>query len=70
MKRMLFVAIAAVLLSSCAKDYTCTCTSVKPDGSVMNVERKNMNGTKGKSEEKCKQFDNVNGDITTTCLID
>lgn len=70
MKRMLFVAIAAVLFASCSKDYTCTCTSVKPDGTIMNVEKKNISGTKGGSEKKCKQFDNVNNDLTTTCLLD
>ena len=69
MKRMLLVVIVGVALSSCSKTYTCTCTSVQPDGTVTEVQTKSISGTKGKSEEKCSQFDNVNGNITTTCLL-
>lgn len=70
MKRMLLVAIVGVaLLSSCTKTYTCTCTSVQPNGTVTGVETRSISGTKGDSEEKCKQFDNVNGNVTTTCLL-
>lgn len=69
MKRMLLAGIAAIALSSCNKTYTCTCTSVQPDGTVTGVETQSISGTKGKSEEKCKQFDHVNGNVTTTCQL-
>ncbi len=69
MKRMLLVVIVGVALSSCSKTYTCTCTSVQPNGTVTDVTTKSISGTKGNSEEKCKQFNNVNANITTTCLL-
>lgn len=69
MKRMLLVLVAGVALASCSKTYTCTCTSVQPDGTVTNVQTRSINGTKGKSEDKCKQFDNINGSVTTTCQL-
>ncbi|WP_162903346.1 hypothetical protein [Taibaiella koreensis] len=69
MKRMLLAVAAVIALSSCSKTYTCTCTSVMPNGTVTDVKTQSLNGTKDGSEEKCKQFDNVRGDITTTCQL-
>ncbi len=69
MKKVLLVAVIGVAISSCTKNYTCTCTSVKPDGTVVGVETRSISGSKDDSEEKCKQFDNVNGSTTTTCLL-
>ena len=69
MKRMLLVVVAGIALSSCTKSYTCTCTTVQPDGTVTDVQTRSLTGTKDNSEEKCKQFDNVNGNQTTTCLL-
>ncbi|WP_157977292.1 lipoprotein [Taibaiella helva] len=69
MKRILLVLVAGVVLSSCSKTYTCTCTSVLPDGTVTSVEPHSISGTKSGSEDKCKQFDHVVGNITTTCQL-
>lgn len=55
---------------SCSKSYTCTCTSVEPNGTVMNVTKESISGTKGGAKDKCKQRDNIYGSLTTTCLID
>ncbi|KAA5532481.1 hypothetical protein F0919_16980 [Taibaiella lutea] len=71
MKKMLLVALVGIAgLTSCSKDYTCTCVSVLPDGSQTNTETKTISGTKDGAEKKCKAFDNVNGQVTTTCQLD
>ncbi|MFT4062319.1 MAG: hypothetical protein QM642_08185 [Edaphocola sp.] len=73
MKRLLPAALVFGVVAvaiSCTKEYTCTCTSVQTDGTVTVVEKKAISGTKGGAEKKCKQFDNVLGNITTTCLLD
>lgn len=73
MKKMLLASVVIAGLAtfaSCSKNYTCTCTSVKPDGTVIDVTKETISGRESGAEEKCKQRDHVNGTITTTCLID
>lgn len=71
MKKMLLVALVGIAgLSSCSKDYTCTCTSVLPDGTKTNTDTKIVKGTKNGAEKDCKAFDNVYNNVTTTCQID
>lgn len=68
---------AAVLLlsfglSSCSKDFTCTCTSKVTDSSnqvvAQNQSAKVLNGTKGKVEEECAAGNATSsaGGFTTT----
>lgn len=71
MKKMLFASVVIAGLaafSSCSKDYTCTCTSVQADGTVTNTTKETISGTKDGAAKKCSQRDNVNANITTTCL--
>jgi|GEM_PF-1972335 len=73
MKKMLLAVVAVIsiaLLPSCMKDYVCTCTSVLPDGTVTNVEKKTFSGTRNSAEDDCKTYEHVNGQVTTTCNID
>jgi len=73
MKKMLLASVVIAgmaMFTSCTKDYTCTCTSVSPDGTVTNTTRETISGTKGGAQKKCKQRDNVVNTTTTTCLID
>jgi outer membrane protein assembly factor BamE (lipoprotein component of BamABCDE complex) len=70
MKKMLLVAIAGIaVLSSCNKSYNCVCTSVKPDGTVVDQTSNNISGTKDGATKDCAKLDNVNGTVTTTCLL-
>ena len=70
MKKMLLVAIAGIaILSSCNKSYNCVCTSVKPDGTVTDQTSHNISGTKDGATTNCAKLDNINNDITTTCLL-
>jgi len=72
MKRVLLASVVIAglgILGSCSKNYTCTCTSVLPDGTVTNTTMENLTGSKSGAEKACKQRDNVNGNTTTTCLI-
>lgn len=72
--KMLFAAAFLLTfgLSSCSKDYTCTCTSKVTDsgGTVVatNSSATVLNGTKGKVEETCDQGDATSsaGGFTTT----
>jgi hypothetical protein len=73
MKKMLLASVVIAglaVLGSCSKNYTCTCTSVLPDGTVTNTTKETLSGTKSSAENSCKQRDNVIGNTTTTCLID
>ena len=71
MKKLLLVALVGIAsLSSCSKDYTCTCTSVLPDGTTTNTDNKIVKGTKSGAEKDCNAFDNVYNNVTTTCQID
>ncbi len=73
MKALYALTFLAVLgLSSCSKDYTCTCTTRVTDagGSVIssNSSASVLNGTKGKVEEECDKGDaqSSSGGFTTT----
>lgn len=71
MKKMLLVALVGIAgLSSCTKEYTCTCTSVLPDGTTTNTDTRTVSGTKDEAEKDCKALDNVYGNVRTTCQID
>jgi hypothetical protein len=73
MKKMLLASVVIAGLAtfaSCSKNYTCTCTSVEPNGTVIDVTKETISGRESSAEDKCKQRDHVNGTITTTCLID
>lgn len=70
MKKMLLVAIAGIaILTSCNKTYTCTCTSVKADGTVVDVVPHTVKGSKSGADNDCKAFDNVYDDTRTSCVI-
>jgi hypothetical protein len=71
MKKMLLVAIAGIaILSSCNKSYNCVCTSVKPDGTVVDQTNTNISDrTKNSATDDCAKRSYVNADITTTCLL-
>lgn len=72
MKKVLLAAavVSIAILSSCGKNFTCTCTSVQPDGTVVNVEKMTFHGSRNGADEDCKEYDNVNGNVTTTCNLD
>ena len=73
MKALYALTFLAVLgLSSCSKDYTCTCTTRVTDagGAVIstNSSATVLNGTKGTVEETCDNGDaqSSSGGFTTT----
>ncbi len=73
---MKYVVLAAVViglcttLGSCRKKYACTCTTLDPQGTVLNTSTTDISsGSKSKAEEKCKQLDNVMTNRTTRCFI-
>lgn len=74
MKKVLLASVVIAgmaAFTSCSKNYTCTCTSVQPDGTVTNTTKENISaGRKKNAEETCKQRDNIVATTTTTCLID
>ncbi len=75
MAKKIFYAAALLLafgLSSCSKDYTCTCTAKITDsgGTVVqqNATARVINGTKSKAEEECTAGNATSsaGGFTTT----
>lgn len=64
--------LLALGLSSCSKDYTCTCTAKVTDsgGTVVtqNTTARVLNGTKGKVEDECSASNATSsaGGFTTT----
>jgi hypothetical protein len=68
MKKVLFVitVIGAVTLSSCAKDYTCTCTSDCSGSPITTTAT--YHSTKKKAKDSCNQATQTPG-CTTTCEI-
>lgn len=52
MKRLLFIAVAGVFLTSCSKDYSCECVSTKETTTFpMAVSRKSD------ANDKCLQYE-------------
>lgn len=69
---ILAIVTSGMLMSSCSRDYTCTCTRVQTDagGAVIgtNQSANIINGTKGKATDECKAGERVetSGQFTTT----
>jgi hypothetical protein len=61
-----FVFIVGVCLTSCKKDYTCTCTSDCSGSSITSTA--SYHSTKKKAKESCDQAAATPG-CTTTCTI-
>ncbi|MDP2189379.1 MAG: hypothetical protein Q8J69_11925 [Sphingobacteriaceae bacterium] len=81
MKKILSLSILSVglmLLSSCSKDWNCTCAIVTTDQGGAEVSRRSsatvINGTKGKSTDECEKSNaqsSGNGfTTTTTCVLE
>lgn len=60
-KVMIFGTFSLLVLASCKKDYTCTCTTTT--GGVSASESVTLNATKSDAEEACNE-----GDATATVL--
>ena len=61
------VGLATICLASCAKDYTCTC-STTVDGMTVSSSA-TVNGTKKDVKEACDAGDSSSGGITIDCEI-
>lgn len=70
MKKIVFGAIVALALSSCAKDYTCECTgkSFIEDPATDVAYSNIVNGTKNKAKSSCEgqSYTNVKAEVTCT----
>jgi hypothetical protein len=70
MKKLLFVAAIAVMaLSSCKKDYTCTCVISDSSGYFPTTTTTSAipNTTKSKAETACESLNSTLGTISTKC---
>ncbi len=68
MKKMFFIlGLVTICLASCAKDYTCTC-STTIDG-IMISESTTLNGKKKDVTEACDAGDSSSAGITVDCEI-
>ena len=68
MKKMFFiVGLATICLASCAKDYTCTCSSTYMGETVSSSTT--VNGTKKDVKEACDAGDSSAAGITVDCEI-
>jgi len=74
MKKVLIavVVLGALTLSSCKKDYTCTCSYTDTSGSgvVLPNQSTTINGKKKDVETACEAGSSTFGGLTTTCVID
>jgi len=72
MKKLLFVAAIAVMgLSSCKKDYTCTCVISDSSGYFPTTTTTSTipNTTKSKAEDACKAANSTIGTLSTSCNL-
>lgn len=73
---ILAIVASGMLMSSCSRDYTCTCVRVQTDagGAVISTNQSSniINGTKGKATDECKEGERVetSGQFTTTYTCD
>lgn len=73
MKNLLFAfaIVAAFGLTSCEKEYTCTCTIEDSSGVIDTVTSSTtVTGKKNDVRDACEAGSSTVGTITTTCTID
>jgi hypothetical protein len=64
MKYLFFLTIAVVGITSCKKDYTCTCKDV--NGTPINVSYR---GSKKQAQKKCDYYNEVYQGSGITCAL-
>jgi len=74
MKNFLFVSaiVLAFGLTSCTKDYTCTCTSTDSSGTIADIVTTVTynDSKKSDAEDACTNAESTVGTISTTCVLD